>query len=501
MAENMTRVSVENLNVSGELRGIVAEPTAFNFDARAVHVDTAAESVSPGEMDLSVLGLSMAANVEPFSYSGTPQPVADLRVAEFSLKDLMRTLDIEPPVTADSNALQRVSFSAKAAVGEEDINLTAMSLELDDSVMVGSLSLPMDASGSLGFDLEVDSITLDGYMAPPDDIAAASDQETSDVEIPADLIRTLNVNGSFRIQQAFMTGMEFTNLELGVNASGGKLRLNPLAADFYDGGYSGDVQIDASQDVPFVSTNERISDVNLGTMMSAMYDVDNISGTVNGHFQLQGAGQTLSAIQRDLDGNISIELADGAWEGTDIWHQLRAARAMYRQEPAPEPSLPARTEFSSVSASGAVLDGIFTNNDFLAELPFLQLSGAGMLDLVSTEVDYAMEVRVLDRPEFMGGATEEELADFTSTVVPLKITGLLSAPSVRPDIEGIFRARVEEVIEEKKEELRDQLINRLLGPEDPPPDGEDPEAQDDEAVEEDPEEKLKRDLLKKLFEN
>jgi hypothetical protein len=112
-----------------------------------------------------------------------------------------------------------------------------------------------------------------------------------------------------------------------------------------------------------------------------------------------------------------------------------------------------------------------------------------------------MEVRVLDRPEFMGGATEEELADFTSTVVPLKITGLLSAPSVRPDIEGIFRARVEEVIEEKKEELRDQLINRLLGPEDPPPDGEDPEAQDDEAVEEDPEEKLKRDLLKKLFEN
>ena len=63
-----------------------------------------------------------------------------------------------------------------------------MSLELDDSVMVGSLSLPMDASGSLGFDLEVDSITLDGYMAPPDDIAAASDQETSDVEIPADLI-------------------------------------------------------------------------------------------------------------------------------------------------------------------------------------------------------------------------------------------------------------------------------------------------------------------------
>lgn len=509
MTNSMTQVSMEGLNISGELRGIVSEATEFNFDSRAMHIDTAAQSIAPGEMDLSVLGLSMAATVEPFSYAGTPQPSAELRVAEFSLKELMQILDIEPPVTADPTAMQRVSFSAKAAVGENDISLSALSLELDDSAMTGTLSLPMTSAGQLDFDLVVDSITLDGYMAPADDSVTAADNEGSDVEIPADLIRTLNVDGGFRIQQAFLTGVEFTNLELGVNASGGKLRLNPLAADFYEGGYSGDVQIDASQDIPFVSANERINDVNLGAMVRAMYDVDNITGTVNGQFRLQGAGRTVSAIQRDLDGNISIELADGAWEGTDVWHQLRSARAMYRQEPAPEPTLPARTEFSSVSATGTVLDGVFTNDDFLAELPFLQLSGAGMVDLVSTEVDYAMEVRVLERPEFIAGATEAEIADFTETVVPLKITGLLSSPNVRPDIEGIFRARVEQVIEEKKQELRDELLNRLLGPEEPPPDGENPEAgvegveeaEDAEEVEEDPEEKLKRDLLKKLFEN
>ena len=43
-------------------------------------------------------------------------------------------------------------------------------------------------------------------------------------------------------------------------------------------------------------------------------------------------------------------------------------------------------------------------------------------------------------------ACRAELADFTETVVPLKITGTMSAPSIRPDIEGIFRARVEEVL-------------------------------------------------------
>ena len=496
MTEGAERITLSGLNVNGALNGIVSNPAEFNFDSRELHVDTVAQSINPGEMDLMVLGLGMAANVEPFSYAGTPQPVAELTVAPFSLKELMQALDIEPPVTADPSALTSVSFSARTAVGEESIAMSAMSLEMDNSTMTGEMSLPMTADGALRFDLAVDAIVMDGYMAPASDTAdPTTEAQAADVEIPADLIRTLNVAGSFRIGQAWLTGMEFTNLQLGVNASDGRLRLNPLSADFYEGGYSGDVQIDASQAVPFISTNERIADVNLGSMMKAMFDVDNITGTINGQFRLQGAGPTVNAIQRDLDGTISVGLMDGAWEGTDVWHQLRTARAAFRQEQPPEPTLPARTEFTEISATGVVTDGVFSNDDFRADLPFLQLSGGGTVDLVSTEVDYSMEVRVLERPEFMSNATEEELADFTETVVPLKITGLMAAPSIRPDMEGIFRARVEEALEEKKDELRDKLLEQLLGPEDPPPDGEVPEGEEEVDLEE----QLKRDLLKRIL--
>lgn len=501
MSKGAAQLSLSGLNVSGTLNGVVAQPTEFNFDAREINVDTAAQSINAGEMDLAVLGLSMAANVEPFSYAGSPQPKASLRVAEFSLKDLMQVLDIEPPVTADPDALTRVSFSANAAVSDTAIALSAMTLDLDQSAMTGSLSVPTTDTGALAFDLNVDTIVLDAYMAPADDSAAdTADEMAGDIEIPVDLIRTLNANGSFTIDRALLSGMEFENLELGVNSSGGNLRLYPLAADFYDGSYSGDVRIDAAGDVPSVSANENIKGVNLGSMAKALFDQENISGTINGAFVLGGSGQSMSAIRRDLDGNMSVELADGAWEGTDIWHQLRSARALFRQEPAPEPTLPARTEFSSVTATGVVTDGIFQNDDFLAVLPFLQLTGAGMVDLTTTEVDYGLQVRVLDRPEFMAGATEAELADFTETVVPLKITGLMSSPSIKPDIEGIFRGQVEEAIEEKKEELKDELFNRLLGGSNEPVDGETPEDAPEEEQEEDLEDRLKKDLLNKIFE-
>jgi AsmA protein len=469
MTEGAAELTIEGLNVSGELRGMTTQPAVFNFDSREMTIDTAAEIMSPGEMDLSVLGVSLSANVEPFSYAGAPQPKAELRVAEFSLKDLMRSLDIEPPATADANALSRVSFNAKAAVTEEAIALESMTLDLDDSTMVGSLSLPLTETGAIRFDLNIGAINLDGYMAPPD--AAA----------------------------ALLSGLEFTNLELGLNSSGGKLRLHPVAAELYDGTYSGDVRIDASQDVPSISVDEKLSGVNLTSLAKSMFDEDNISGTIDGSFALQGAGPNLAAIRQDLDGNMSLEVKDGAWEGTDVWHQLRAARAMFRQEPPPEPVLPARTQFTSISATGMVTDGIFENNDLNVLLPFLRLTGKGFVDLPAGHVDYSVEARVLDKPELMVGVTEGELADFTKTVVPVRISGPLNSPSIRPDIEAVFRQQVEGAIEEQKKELKDRILNRLLGGDEEAAPEEPGEGETEEAEEEDPEEQLKKKLLKDLI--
>jgi len=398
MSDGAAQISIEGLNVSGEINGITAQTATFNFDSRAMTIDTVAQRVSPGEMDFSVLGVSVAAVVEPFSYAGSPQPKAELRVAEFSLKELMRTLDIEPPATADARALNRVSFSANAALGEESITLKKMKLVLDDSLMTGKLSLPITDTGAISFNLKVDTINLDRYMAPADSAATASDESGDDIEIPVDMIRALNVDGSFRIDQAYLSGMEFTKIELGLKSADGKLRLNPLSAKLYDGTYKGDVRINAARKVPSISVNEKLKGVNLSALAKAAFDQDNISGTINGSFALSGKGRNLAAIRKDLDGTMALELIDGAWEGTDIWHDLRAARAMFRMEDAPKPDLPARTEFTSVSATGTVTDGIFQNDDLLIELPFIRLTGGGIVDLPAAEVNYAVEARVLGRP-------------------------------------------------------------------------------------------------------
>ena len=210
-----------------------------------------------------------------------------------------------------------------------------------------------------------------------------------------------------------------------------------------------------------MSANERIEGVQLAALAMAMFDQDNITGTINGTFKLSGKGADLAAIQRDLGGNISLELLDGAYEGTDVWHELRKARAALRQEEAPEPNLPARTRFSEISASGPVVNGIFANKDLLVEMPFMQLTGEGSVNLVAATVDYRMSARVFDKPEFIGDdVTADELKDFTKTVIPMRITGPLAAPSIKPDVQKLLQDRVRKEVEDKLKDVLGDLLKR-----------------------------------------
>jgi AsmA protein len=398
-----------------------------------------------------------------------------------------------------------VAFAANAAISESAMRLTDLSLELDDTTLSGQLSVPLTEDGRLEFALAADSINADDYMAPADAAAADADSGSSDdIEIPVDLIRSLKARGTLTLERATLAGMLFEDLELGLDSTDGRMRMHPIGATLFEGTYSGDVRIDASTATPSISVDEKITGVNLTPLARAMFEQENISGTISGAFALNGRGQDLAQIRRDLDGTMTFELADGAWEGTDVWHQLRSARALFKKEQPPERSNPPRTEFTSVIASGTVTDGVFSNNDLLAELPFLQLTGNGTVDLVEAEVDYGLQARVLERPEFVTEASSAELEDFTEAVIPLRISGPLASPSIRPDIQGMLRAEVKQAVEKKRDELRDRLVDRLLG-------GDEAAAEEEEGAEngadngeeqpeeeKDPEDRLK-DSLRRLI--
>lgn len=493
-------VSINDLEIGGRVEGVAEVPATIALTIPAIELQTAAQTADIGELSLQLMSVDLEADVEPFSYAGDPQPRAALSIAAFSPATLMTELGIAAPETADPDALGKLRVDANASVSAAAIALSDLTLVLDDTTFTGNLSVPREADGFYELDLAGDSIDIARYMAPPSDAATSEAGGTETVEIPAELIRPLNARGKLAIAQASLGDIVFEKVTVGVNSADGVLRIHPIAADFFDGGYRGDIRINAAGDVPSISVNESIKDVNLADMAKAVLKVENITGMVNGTFSLGGRGADMNAIRRDLDGNMSLELMDGAWEGVDVWYQMRKARALIKGEAEPEAPATPRTQFSSMKATGVVTNGVMQNDDFFAELPFMQVTGRGTVNFVEARVDYSVTGRVLEKPEFVTDVSQEELDDFTSAVIPFKISGPLAGPSIRPDLEAMLKDRVEE-------EAKKLLLDKLLGGgEEPPADdaepsteGEEPAEQKEEPEEEkDVEEQLKDEARKRL---
>jgi AsmA protein len=484
-------IAVSDLDVEGRVDGVAEVPATIRFRAPSIGIQTGAQTADVGEIRLQLMSVDLEADVEPFSYAGDPQPAATISIAAFSPRTLMQELAIEAPPTADPDVLDKLTVDAKAKVGANAITLSDLRLVLDDTTFTGRLSVPKSADGTFELDLAGDSIDIARYMAPPTETAAGDESASETVEIPVELIRALNARGDLSIASASLGKILFEKVTLGLNAANGKLRIHPITADFFDGGYRGDVQIDASGKVPSIAVDENIANVSLRPMVKAMYDVDNVTGTVNGNFRLGGSGADMDAIRRDLDGSLSVELQDGAWEGTDVWYELRKARALIKGEPAPKAPATPRTQFSSMVASGKVTDGVLRNDDFFAQLPFMQLSGKGSVNFVEATVDYTATGRFLEKPEFVTNVSEEELDDFTKAVIPFRITGPLADPDIKPDVEEMLKDRAEK-------EAKKAIADKLFGDDEkePPQEGEEPQEEKDiEDQLKDEAKKRLRDLL------
>jgi len=449
-----SQLTLDNVSIDGTVEGVASIPTSLRMTTDSITVATSESTIALEPLDLTLLDMHIVADVAPFSYASELTMSAGITVDAFSPRSVMHLFDVEPPVTADPAALSDVTISAQAELTAAAINLSDVSIKMDDTSFSGFLSVPRSTAGFYQFELVGDAIDLNRYMEPATEAEADASAETVPVEIPVDLIAPLNARGKFKFGTATLSGIVFENIDFGLNSSKGKMRIFPISSDLFGGNYSGDVRIDVSGSVPRLSMDEKIQGVDLAKLAKAMFDQDNITGTIGGNFVLSGRGADTAAVQRSLAGNMALQLNDGSYEGTDIWYELRRARALVKGEEAPTPELPARTAFSTVSVTGVVTDGVMRSDDLFAELPFMQLSGGGKVDLAAATVDYSLVARVLDRPEFLTGATAEELDEFTGAVIPLKITGALDSPRITPDLEKLLQQKVEEEIEDL---LKDKL--------------------------------------------
>jgi hypothetical protein len=109
-----------------------------------------------------------------------------------------------------------------------------------------------------------------------------------------------------------------------------------------------------------------------------------------------------------------------------------------------------------------------TTNEFSATLPFASLTGAGTIDLLTTELDLTARAGLVDGPTLR---QDPVIAEYAGRQIPLTITGTLDSPRVLPDVGALLsqavrqavEEEVDEAVDEVREELQDRARERLRG--------------------------------------
>ena len=454
-----------------------------------IRSDLDAQTLSADSCELSMMGLQLSGALAATGIIDEPGYSGQIRISDFSPRELFTQLRMDIPETADPDALTRARGELKFSGNSRSLALKEIDMRLDQSQLSGELTVRNFDRPAIDFELSLDRIEVDRYLEPVSDTTTQGvPLGETNIELPVAMLEGLHIEGQFTIGSVLSVGMTFTDMVAGVTVKNRRLRLYPVSALFYGGTYSGDIRLDGSADLPVLSINEKIEGIQFEKMAADLFDGAALSGTAAGHVRLSGEGRTSGQVSRRLTGDIGLAINDGAWEGANIWYEIRKALAIFKRQAPPAAPTENRTVFSRMQATATVSEGVMTTNDLVAELPFLSLSGGGTIDLANSKIDLKLVAVVRSDPELLADRLTKDIA---GKRIPLKITGTLDDPGIQPDFVDLLK-------EKAKEKLLEKLgLGRLLGADPDTPEGAaDPENPDQQPK--DPEEQLKEDIEEKI---
>ncbi len=324
---------------------------------------------------------------------------------------------------------------------------------LDQSNIKGKLGMARTAQPSYRFELDIDRLDLDQYLASSQTKlqGAKQDQPAQDPAVDLSGLKGLNAQGQLHVGALQVQGLKLSTLKAQLKAAGGRAEISPHSASLYEGELSGALSLDGNANR--IALKETFSNVSVGPLLRDLARQDRLEGKGNVALELTAAGATLSTMKRSLAGAAKVRLRDGAIKGIDIAELLRKARAAVGKQSAQAADGKESTGFSELAASFAIKNGVAHNEDLDIKSPLLRLGGSGDIDIGRSTISYLVKASVVATAKGQGGKGLDQLAGLT---VPVKLGGPLDAMTYQVD----YRAAAGDLAKSK---VGDKVKERLKG--------------------------------------
>ncbi len=374
-----------------------------------------------------------------------------------SLPSLMTWATGVPPAGALPKTVElHTNFALR---GSKSIFLTEMTAEADETKLDGKLAINLaDAVPAIRGTMHVGTLDLNQFKNAESSNASAAAAKSapsngwSDERIDLSGLRAVNANLDLKIDAIRSGNLEIGESAAQVGLTNGLLKLFIVKAALYEGSIKGSVDVNGSGPSANIATNIALEGVQIEPLMTALSGKSRLKGKANLTFALRGNGVSERAIVSTLEGNGSLKVADGAVKGVNIAQFLRDAKKGFLFGSNSSES----TDFTELTATFTVQQGILTNKDLAMKSPALRLSGSGTVNLPSRALNYKLMPTIAATSKGQGG--KDNVGGLT---IPLLISGPWSNPQVVPDVAGLVQENLKDptALKQNLKDIKSQIKN------------------------------------------
>ncbi|EKB25675.1 AsmA family protein [Aeromonas dhakensis] len=473
LAQDESRSELKDLSLEGSLKDPVQRLDAFSLKA---------DRLALGEwssLTLSLQGAQGAAD-KP-TLAGTLEGTLKARLDEN--RQLLEVSDAVLAAKLSGDALPRPQLQvklagfARAELDKQNVTLTNLVMGVDDALLSGNGSVQLGAVPRVEFDLKGEALDLDGWLGQPAKAApagassgaAAPAGTTAQTTAPAakalstaepDLtaLKSVDLAGRLQLGSVRLKGLDLSAVDLQLALAGGQLTLKQFNAGVAGGKVTASGVLDARQKPARYQAHKRVQGVDVRPLLQTLAQTDLLEGKGDLEVEVQGAGLSELALRSRMQGKVSLKLSDGALHGINLAEMIREARATLTGKGADQVKEARKTDFSALTASFRIADGVAQSDDIQLFAPALRVKGQGQTALVPETLDFLFLTSVVESSKGQGGKDVNELKDIT---IPVRIGGHWQAPSYRLDVKALLSNN--KLLEEKARKEAERGLKKLLG--------------------------------------
>jgi AsmA protein len=360
--------------------------------------------------------------------------------------------------------------SVRADLAKETL-AADLKTKFDDSNIQAKLGLAKFSPPAYTFEVSIDQLNVDRYMpqdpAKPEPKAAPKPGAQGETPVDLSALKGINATGKLQVGALQVRGLKLADVRAEVKAANGRADIAPHSANLYEGKVAGALSLQA--DGNRIALKENLTGISIGPLIKDVAQKDMLEGRGNIALDVNAAGPTVEAMKRALAGTARVELKDGAYKGFNLAEALRKAKAVFgsKDEKAAADQTK-QTDFSEMSASFTIKNGVAHNEDLEVKAPLFRVGGKGDIDIGKSRLDYTTNATVVSTTKGQGGAELESLSGLT---VPVQLSGPFDDVKYKVDYGAIAGdlakskagAQVKEKIEQNRDKIEERLGDKLKG--------------------------------------